>query len=40
MEANNFYQWWTEKIKGNHITNEKFEMVLERFEDINNEFNN
>lgn len=33
MEANNFYEWWTKTIKGNHITNEKFETVLERFSD-------
>ena len=31
MEVNNFYKWWTETIKGNHIPNEKFETVLERF---------
>ena len=38
MEANNFYQWWTKKIKVNHTPDEKFETVLERFEDVNNDF--
>lgn len=33
MEAQNFYTWWTTKIKGNYIKDRDFELVLERFEE-------
>jgi hypothetical protein len=25
---NDFYKWWTEKIKGNYITDEQFDNII------------
>lgn len=30
--ATNFYTWWTNKVKGNYISDQEFENVLEKFE--------
>lgn len=35
--ATNFYNWWTNTIKGNYIKDKDFELVLERFEDLSDE---
>jgi len=29
---NDFYKWWTEKIKGNYITDEEFDRIINNFE--------
>ena len=42
MEAQNFYTWWTNTIKGNYIRDSEFELVLNRFDkqQENNNLNN
>jgi hypothetical protein len=34
MERNieGFYEWWTTKVFGRHITNEEFAFILDKFE--------
>lgn len=36
-ETEKFYKWWTEKVKGDYISNESLETIREKLEpNINN----